>query len=99
MTDTQNADTGHVGTGNASPQNIVVIGASAGGIEPLLRLAAQLPADLAAAVCVVVHIPDNARGALPYLLERSGPLPARYAEHGDALVHGQWRHRGRPRPR
>ena len=37
--------------------DIIVIGASAGGIEPLLHLVSALPPDLPAAILVVLHIP------------------------------------------
>jgi two-component system, chemotaxis family, protein-glutamate methylesterase/glutaminase len=70
--------------------DVVVIGASAGGIEVLLELARGLPSDLAAAVCVVVHIPEGARGALPTLLDRAGPLPAAFARDGDKLQSGRF---------
>jgi len=56
--------------------DIIVVGASAGGVEALMNLARSLPADLPAAVFVVLHIPPYARSALPQLLTRAGPLPA-----------------------
>jgi two-component system, chemotaxis family, protein-glutamate methylesterase/glutaminase len=37
-------------------RDIFVIGASAGGIDPLIALVERLPADLPAAVFVVLHI-------------------------------------------
>jgi two-component system, chemotaxis family, protein-glutamate methylesterase/glutaminase len=51
-------------------------------------MAANLPADLPAAVCVVVHIPGNAHSVLPRILERAGPLAARHAANGDVLQPG-----------
>lgn len=70
------------------PPIAIVIGASAGGIEPLLEIVASLPSDLPAAVCVVVHFPDTATSLLPQLLGRHGKLPAQHAEHGQALEAG-----------
>lgn len=39
--------------------DIIVIGLSAGGIEPLLQLVADLPSDLPAALFVVHHFPAH----------------------------------------
>lgn len=65
-----------------------MIGASAGGVEALTRLLAGLPANLPAAVCVVVHSSPDSPRALAAMLDRSGPLPARYAVHDEPLVPG-----------
>jgi two-component system chemotaxis response regulator CheB len=59
---------------------LIVIGASAGGIEALARVVAGFPPDLPAAVCVVVHIPSYATSQLPKILSRAGPLPAQHAQ-------------------
>jgi two-component system chemotaxis response regulator CheB len=66
-----------------------VVGASAGGVEALRVLVANLPADLDAAVLVVLHVSREAPGALPAVLSRSGPLPARHAIDGEPLAAGQ----------
>jgi two-component system, chemotaxis family, protein-glutamate methylesterase/glutaminase len=42
-------------------RDLVVIGASAGGIEALLALARQLPGDLPSSIAVTVHTPATAR--------------------------------------
>jgi two-component system chemotaxis response regulator CheB len=68
--------------------SLVVIGASAGGVEALIRLVAALPGELPAAVCIVVHQPATARSLLPEVLGRSGPLPASHAVDGEALRQG-----------
>ena len=39
--------------------SVFVLGASAGGLETLKRLAAVLPADLNAALLVVLHVAPN----------------------------------------
>ena len=57
-------------------RDIVVIGASAGGIQALDRLVGRLPPELPAAVFVVLHIAAGGRSVLPEILARMGPLPA-----------------------
>lgn len=69
-------------------RNLVVIGASAGGIEALRTLAQELPGDLAAAVLLVVHIPPHVRSLLPEILGRSSKLPVRHAVDGERLPRG-----------
>lgn len=56
--------------------DIIVIGASAGGVEALMTVARGLAANLAAAVFVVLHIPAHSPSSLPVLLNRAGPLKA-----------------------
>jgi two-component system chemotaxis response regulator CheB len=68
-------------------QNFIVIGASAGGIEALRTLMGDLPADLPAAVFVVVHIGQNA-SILPQILTRAGVLPAIHPEDGRRIENG-----------
>jgi two-component system chemotaxis response regulator CheB len=68
--------------------DLIVIGASAGGVETLRRVVAGLPPDLPAAICVVVHIAPTSPSALAYILERAGPLTASQAADGDPLRPG-----------
>ncbi|MDB5710327.1 MAG: hypothetical protein JWL96_2397 [Sphingomonas bacterium] len=70
-------------------RDIVVIGTSAGGVEALQRLCANLPADFPAAVFVTQHLSPSARSVLPLLLNRAGPLPAFSPGDGDEVEAGR----------
>ena len=67
----------------------MLVGASAGGVEALQALVAGLPADLPAAVLVVLHLRAGARSRLVAILGRSGPLPVAPARHGEPLTPGR----------
>lgn len=67
--------------------DIIVIGASAGGVEALADLVQRLPADLPAAVFVVLHIPAYGNSVLPSILSRRGPLPAHHPKDGEEIRH------------
>jgi two-component system, chemotaxis family, protein-glutamate methylesterase/glutaminase len=68
---------------------IVVVGASAGGVEALTDLTASLPGDLPAAVFVVLHLPATGTSALPEILCRHGPLPAAHVKDGEPIQPGR----------
>lgn len=67
--------------------SIVVIGASAGGLQALLEVIAELPADFPAPIFVVVHV-GTGRSVLPTLLSRRGALEASHAVHDERFVPG-----------
>jgi two-component system chemotaxis response regulator CheB len=69
-------------------ERVIAMGASAGGVEALRAVVAGLPADLPAAVLVVLHIPTRSPSALPGILDRAGPLPAQPAMHGVRMRQG-----------
>jgi len=73
---------------NGQPQGVVAIGASAGGVEALTRLAGGLPSDLPFALLVVLHVPPKAPSVLAKIIDRSGPLPAESAANGAPLKRG-----------
>jgi two-component system, chemotaxis family, protein-glutamate methylesterase/glutaminase len=68
--------------------SVVVVGASAGGVDALSKLVAGLPRDLPAAVLVVLHIPPSGPSALAAILDRHSALVARSAADGDLLKPG-----------
>lgn len=70
-------------------RDVVVIGASAGGVETLRELAAALPPSLPASIFVVVHFPPGTPSALPRILTRHGPLPAEHPRDGAPFEQGR----------
>jgi two-component system, chemotaxis family, protein-glutamate methylesterase/glutaminase len=66
----------------------IVIGASAGGVETLINLCRSLPADLHAAVLIVLHTPSTGGSLLPQILSRAGNLPAKHAQHEEDIEPG-----------
>lgn len=72
----------------SSRRDIVVIGASSGGLEPLVEIVAGLSSDLVASLFVVVHVPARATSQLPHILSRAGRLPAIHAKDSDAILPG-----------
>jgi len=73
---------------DAPSHDLIVMGASAGGVEALMRLMAALPADLPAAVCVVLHMPPQSSSHLAEILLRAGLLPVTQAQDGEPLARG-----------
>src|SRR5262245_27473545 len=67
----------------------IVIGGSAGSLEPLRKLVSDLPIGLPAAVFVVIHTLPNAASVLPKIIGRAGVLPAVHAEDDMDIVPGQ----------
>ncbi|GAA4940513.1 two-component system chemotaxis response regulator CheB [Actinomycetospora succinea] len=68
---------------------LIGVGASAGGVEALLDLAEGLPADLPAAVFVVLHQLPTAPTVLPNLLGRRCALPVEHGRDGAVVERGR----------
>jgi len=64
---------------------VVVVGASAGGVEPLTALAGGLPENLDAAICVVLHLAADAKSRLADIISRAGPLSATQVRGNERL--------------
>ena len=56
--------------------DVVVVGASLGGLRALRALVAEFPADFPAAVFIVLHLEPDRTSVLADILSQSGPLPA-----------------------
>lgn len=74
--------------GDGRTRDVVVIAASAGGVDALQTLLSRLPASLPAAVLVVLHVPAAGGRALPRILARAGSLPAGAAADGEEPLPG-----------
>lgn len=68
--------------------DIIVIGASAGGVEALVDLAGQVPRNLPASLFVVLHIPADSPSLLPAILNRAGALPVSQPGDGEEIQRG-----------
>src|SRR5215204_1578454 len=71
------------------PRNIIVVGASAGGLEALKALVKGLPADLPASIFIVWHMSPDVRGVMPQVLNRLNTMPAFQASDGEAIEEGR----------
>jgi two-component system chemotaxis response regulator CheB len=67
---------------------VVVVGASAGGVEALVAFVSALPADTRPAVCVVLHVSPAGTTAMPHILGRAARMPVHGPADGDPLLAG-----------
>lgn len=69
------------------PKFLVVVGASAGGLNSIFELCAQLNENINAAVCIVIHLPHiSAEEILIQRLQRNSGFKCKMAEN-DEVVH------------
>jgi len=69
-------------------RDLVVIGGSAGSIGPLRTILSAMPAQLPAAIAVVLHIPSDSTGIFNTVAAAAGALPVHAATEGMMLEHG-----------
>ncbi len=71
-----------------SSMELIVVGASAGGVSALQALLAAVPATLPVPVVVVLHLPRDRPSRVADLLDPGCALPVREAEDKQALLPG-----------
>jgi two-component system, chemotaxis family, protein-glutamate methylesterase/glutaminase len=70
-------------------RNIIVIGASAGGVEAVPRLLSSLRRDIPAAFFVTLHISPHTESVMPELIARRGELPAEHPKDRTRIQQGR----------
>ena len=70
------------------PSKVVVVGASAGGLDALKRLVSRLPSSFSAPIVIVMHIGATPTSIMAQILDSSGPLRAVQAKHNAELENG-----------
>jgi two-component system chemotaxis response regulator CheB len=68
---------------------LVVIGASAGGIDAVLRILKGLPAGFPAPILAVIHLSPQGGSFLPMIFNGPMTLPVRYARDMETMKPGQ----------
>ncbi len=69
--------------------DIIVIGASAGGLKALGAIVGSLPTDIDAAIFIVQHLPADKPSILPKILADVGSLRASHASDGEPIQKGR----------
>lgn len=67
-------------------RDIVVVGASAGGVEALKIFIKSLPTDLHVSVLVVLHIPEHSKSRLAEILQLETSMPVVSAEDEEIIL-------------
>jgi two-component system, chemotaxis family, protein-glutamate methylesterase/glutaminase len=68
--------------------DIIVIGASAGGLRAFEMLVSQLPDDFSAAIFIVWHVSPDYPSLLPQILARCTRMPVAHAGNGEPIRAG-----------
>lgn len=70
-------------------KDIIVIGGSAGAIEPIRSILARLPKDFPAALFIVIHTSADSPGVLNSIFDSAGPLPAVFPNGEQKISRGR----------
>src|SRR5687767_12432803 len=70
-------------------RDIVVVGASAGGVTALIELVNSIPKNFSGSIFVVLHIPSSSPSNLPAILQRAGLLNVVHPKDGEQIRPGQ----------
>ena len=70
-------------------RDIVVVGASAGGIAALQKLVGGIAADYQGSIFIVLHLSPHSPNVLPHILSRASHLPVANAVDGEAISRGR----------
>jgi len=68
--------------------DVIAMAASAGGLNALIHVLQQLPADFPAAILIVQHLDPRHRSLMADILSRRTPLRVKQAADGDCLQAG-----------
>jgi len=69
--------------------DVIVLGASAGGVAALQRLFQELPTDLRAAIFIVLHTSSQGPNLMDGVLGRAGGPPAHFPENHEPIEFGR----------
>src|SRR5918995_2245196 len=70
-------------------RDIIVMGASAGGLSAFNRIIKQLPEDSNATVFIVWHVSPYSTSILPEILNRAGKLKSKHPKDGEPIELGK----------
>ena len=70
-------------------RDIVVVGASAGGVTALKELVKDLPKDFKGSIFIVLHVPSYSETRLPWILSKAGDIEAVLPNDGDEIEPGK----------
>lgn len=70
-------------------RDIIVVGASAGGISALQEFVRSLPQDLKGSVFIVLHVPAYSKSTLPNILSTAAKREVVHPQDGEDIVPGR----------